>query len=89
MEDLYLNLNLQSTLTILNMMYYYVTMYIDVQARIPEGQTFKTFPQCRKKLQRPCGARCSARHALPEFQPACDLPGTSRSHPVTRFPQWP
>lgn len=45
----------------------------------PNIQNVPDRSRSKKKLQRPCGARCSATHALPEFQPACDSPGTSRS----------
>ena len=53
-------------------------MYIDVHAGSHKAKQAKR-SRSKKKLQRPCGARCSATHALPEFQPACDSPGTSRS----------
>ena len=71
-------------------MYYYVTMcydctmYIDLHAGSHKAKHSKC-SRSKKKLQRPCGARCSATHALPEFQPACK----ARDQPVTRFPGGP
>ena len=72
-----------STFNLPNLPQHYVllcTMYIDVQAGSHKANRSKSSRS--KKLQRPCGARCSATHALPEFPPA----RKARDQPVTRFP---